>query len=60
LYRDNSRGAIAYAALAAELRRRDGHTAISGTDLDGAARTTLAMTPGSDPTDAALAVGGVR
>jgi chromosome partitioning protein len=59
LYRDNSRGAVAYAALAAELRRRDGHTAISGTDVEGAGRTTPPVAASASSTQA-LAVGGVR
>jgi ATPases involved in chromosome partitioning len=55
LYRDNSRGAIAYAALAAELRRRDGHgSPITSTDLATPSGSPLLTTTA---TTAALAVG---
>jgi len=54
LYSHNSRGAVAYAALAAELRGRDGHTTISPTDL-----RAVPIPAAVNPTGA-LAVGGVR
>ena len=60
LYRDNSRGAIAYAALAAEVRRRDGRdTAISPTELGTADGPGLLPSTTSTSPEA-LAVGGVR
>jgi chromosome partitioning protein len=60
LYRDNSRGAIAYAALAAELRRRDGRaTTTSATELGTADGQALLPSTKSTSPDA-LAVGGVR
>ena len=59
LYRDDSRGAVAYAALAAELRRRDGRSTRIGTD-----GSDTASWPAIAPLDAAeastLAVGGPR
>jgi chromosome partitioning protein len=60
LYRDNSRGAIAYAALAAELRNRDGRAATGFTTELGTADgpAVLASTKSTPPE--ALAVGGVR
>jgi chromosome partitioning protein len=60
LYRDDSRGAVAYAALAAELRQRDGRSSAIPTD---GPRTTATASPaaaiGSDPTEA-LAIGVAR
>ena len=54
LYRDDSRGAVAYAALAAELRRRDGR-ATSIPPADTGVPTVTAARP-----NAAIAVGGIR
>ncbi|HET7472911.1 MAG TPA: AAA family ATPase [Candidatus Limnocylindrales bacterium] len=57
LYSRESRGAVAYAELANELRRRDGHA----TSLDASGSSTL--TPpvlGSVPSDGALVAGGAR
>ena len=54
LYRDDSRGAVAYAALAAELRRRDGR-ATSVPPADAGLPTVTAARP-----NAAIAVGGIR
>jgi chromosome partitioning protein len=60
LYRDNSRGAIAYAALAAELRQRDGHTtSIGPADQTGAHRSSPALTSGPPPAQP-FVVGGLR
>jgi len=59
LYRDNSRGAIAYAALAEELRGRDGHTTVSATGLRGAADPPVSIPTATNPSEA-LAVGGLR
>ena len=45
LYSDNSRGAVAYAAHAAELRHRDGHdTPIAPTDLGSTSGPQLPRT----------------
>ena len=56
LYRDDSRGAIAYAALAAELRRRDGHATPIGSIVPGAsAPSTTSPTPASVASVASLA-----
>jgi chromosome partitioning protein len=66
LYRDNSRGAIAYAALAAELRARDGRLAGSAGDgLLASTGSIVAAGPAPQPgagsnDDRALAVGGMR
>jgi chromosome partitioning protein len=66
LYRDKSRGAIAYAALAAELRARDGRPAPSAGDgllasnaSDGATGTPPILLAESND-ERALAVGGMR
>jgi chromosome partitioning protein len=60
LYRHDSRGAIAYAALAAELRSRDGHTSpLAGSELGTVASPrTIASTDAT--ARHALAVGGTR
>ena len=69
LYRDDSRGAIAYAALAAELRRRDGHATPIGSTVPGASAPSMtAPTPASVASVASVdpaprphvAVGGAR
>jgi chromosome partitioning protein len=58
LYREDSRGAVAYAALATELRRRDGRaTPIAPTTGDPA---SPAPRTASDTGGQALAVGGAR
>ena len=55
LYRDDSRGALAYAAVAAELRRRDGRDETS-TD----ARPLTRAAPLSPPSGRTLVMGGQR
>jgi chromosome partitioning protein len=57
LYRDDSRGAVAYAALAAELRRRDGRSLTASSGVE--ARSTTTSIPLETPPQA-LAVGGTR
>jgi chromosome partitioning protein len=57
LYRDDSRGAIAYAALASELRRRDGHATPISVDLTAPDRAVAALPP--DPR-ATIAAGASR
>ena len=60
LYRDNSRGAVAYAALAAELRTRDGQPSASGPAAFASA-APLAIHSSADPDlSRALAIGGRR
>ena len=59
LYRDDSRGAVAYAALAAELRRRDGRSTQIGTDASDTA-SWPAIAPQDASEASALAVGGPR
>jgi chromosome partitioning protein len=60
LYRDDSRGAVAYAALATELRRRDGRgSSIPPTPSAVPARTSLAQTPVDAPAGT-LTAGGAR
>jgi chromosome partitioning protein len=60
LYRDNSRGAIAYAALAAELRRRDGRAGALATDSLVAPTGATAIFPTDAMETRALAVEGMR
>jgi chromosome partitioning protein len=57
LYRDDSRGAIAYAALASELRRRDGHATPISVDLTAPDRAVAPLPP--DPR-ATIAAGASR
>jgi chromosome partitioning protein len=60
LYRDDSRGAIAYQALAAELRRRDGHaSALPAADLE---RPSIgsAIVPSGPGETRAMAAGALR
>ncbi|MEO5941686.1 MAG: AAA family ATPase [Candidatus Limnocylindrales bacterium] len=57
LYRDDSRGAIAYAALAAELRARDGRS--SAIPVAAQASSLIAAPPG-DGSSRALTAGGRR
>ncbi|HLO35154.1 MAG TPA: AAA family ATPase [Candidatus Deferrimicrobium sp.] len=60
LYREDSRGAIAYAALAAELRRRDGHgTPISAAPI-GAVGHSPALRSDGGAGRPAVALGGSR
>ena len=60
LYRDTSRGAIAYAALADEVRRRDGHlSAIAAVAFPSAAPPPL-QAPSTRDSSRALAAGGLR
>ncbi|MEA2547949.1 MAG: chromosome partitioning protein [Chloroflexota bacterium] len=60
LYRDTSRGAIAYAALADEVRRRDGHlSAIAAVAFPSAAPPPL-LAPSTRDSSRALAAGGLR
>jgi chromosome partitioning protein len=59
LYRDDSRGAVAYAALATELRRRDGRTTPLATDASDAG-SRPSMAPRDAPAATALAVGSSR
>ena len=57
LYRDDSRGAIAYAALAAELRARDGRSSA----IPGAAHgSSPVIAPADGASSRALTAGGVR
>jgi chromosome partitioning protein len=59
LYRDSSRGAVAYSALADEVRRRDGHlSAIAPTGFPSAAPPPV-LPPAPD-SSRALAAGGLR
>jgi chromosome partitioning protein len=60
LYRDNSRGAIAYAALAGELRHRDAHpTATDPVAFASAGPVTIRSSVGPDDSRA-LVTGGLR
>jgi chromosome partitioning protein len=59
LYRDSSRGAVAYAALADEVRRRDGHlSAIAPAAFPSTAPPPLR--PPAPDSSRALAAGGLR
>jgi chromosome partitioning protein len=60
LYRDNSRGAIAYAALAAELRNRDGRAPTISTTKLGTADGPPGLPSTKSTSPEPLAVGGVR
>jgi chromosome partitioning protein len=57
LYRDDSRGAVAYAALATELRRRDGRSTPIGAD---ASEGVTWSSSGTLDAPGAVAVGGPR
>ena len=60
LYREDSRGAIAYQALAAELRRRDGHASgLPSAEPEGPAMGSAPTLPGTAETRA-MAAGAVR
>jgi chromosome partitioning protein len=60
LYRDSSRGAIAYAALAAELLSRDGRPAAPAEPAAGVASTSTAFGSAQRDETRQLAVGGLR
>jgi chromosome partitioning protein len=60
LYRDSSRGAIAYAALATELRRRDGRAAATTTTGVGPAEIPPAHLVPESTRAKSLAIGGTR
>jgi chromosome partitioning protein len=60
LYRDDSRGAVAYAALAAELLRRDGHDTPISTSDQPATSMPGSTTPVDASPDQALALGAAR
>jgi chromosome partitioning protein len=60
LYRSDSRGAIAYAALAAELRGRDGRTSALAGREPGTVAGARVIASSEATTGHALAVGGTR
>jgi chromosome partitioning protein len=59
LYRNDSRGAVAYAALADELRRRDGHVSAIAPIVPASAAPSPVL-PSTPDSSRALAAGGLR